>query len=174
MIKLQKNDCFSRISFGQVVDVGTTFVTVKNQDGQTWQVDKNIIEAEFNFAHDDSLGNEHMSREDLVKEILSAKNTAMTIVFTKQIEDKDIIESFSSLIKSSDLNSKQKTTSVLKQALKEAKEDKERLIVGYHKGSTNSNGRLIFFDMENNNEIRLVDLRTIKSAIFGGKNFIVK
>lgn len=166
---IKTGDVFSRHSFGTVVDVDFQSVTVKNTEGWVWTISKDIVENEFHFAEHifDQGGFTELSRTELIKKIMAVPYMAMTIVYHKKPDMKKAAETLATGQGTiSDREWKKTVTACL--------EGEQRLMKGYHVAEYDEHGRLKFIEVGGNGGFRLVDPRTITSAIFQNVHYQVK
>lgn len=167
--KVKVGDVFSRFSTGTVVDVKHSCVIVKNTQGRTWEVSKEIIEDEFAFAGHGHQETEKMCRTDLIAVIENNPRTAMSITFEKKVETKEVAHL---LADGQGRLSQREWSSRVSKALK----GETRTLQGVHQGSFDPHGRLFFSNLGEARQsgIRLVDLRTVKRVTVNNKEFLLK
>lgn len=170
---------FSRHSFGEVVSETAHDVTVQNTDGVKWSVSRKIFDEEFDLS-DEILQTRQVIRSELSEILFRHSYTIMTVEFSKQVKEKDVKKKLHDLYPNkgsiiSEFEFKRKCDLILEEVLKGEK----RILVGYHTGKVDNNGRVFFFDMEAKDptgkpEFRLVDTRTLDSVIVKGIKYILK
>lgn len=170
---------FSRHSFGEIVSETSHDVTVKNIDGVKWSVSRKIFDEEFDLS-DEFSENKDITRTELSDVLFKHPFTIMTVEFSKQVKEKEVKKKLHDLYPNkgaiiSEFEFKQKCDVILEEVLKGEK----RVLIGYHTGKVDNNGRVFFFDMEAKDptgkpEFRLVDTRTLDSIIVKGVKYNLK
>lgn len=161
-------DVFSRFSCGTVIDKTFDTITVKNTEGRSWNISKEIVESEFQFANH-SHEEDTCCRTDLINLIKANPRVAMTIEFTKKPDPKaaaNVLQDGIGALTERQWNSK----------VKRAMEGEHRVVRGIYPGSSDEHGRLRFIIIgePTGNGLRLVDPRTINSVIVNNKTYSIK
>jgi hypothetical protein len=155
---------FSRTSFGDIVSEDHDNVTVRNEAGLVWTVSRSIFDAEFTVA--DRFDTEiRVNQTELIDKILKHPRTAMTVYFHKKPDPARVTQTLREFLTDKDHTSK-KFASAVKIALA----GEPRTMVGRHYSDLDDRGRLRFYE---DGEIKLVDPRTVESAIICGKRYYV-
>ena len=85
--KIQEGDVFSRFSCGTVVAVDFDSITLKNTEGLSWTISKNIVENEFSFASHVEGPVEAITRTEMIELVRKHPRVAMQITFTKKPDE---------------------------------------------------------------------------------------
>ena len=161
---------FSRISYGEVVDVTPTSVEVKNEEGLKWTVGRSIFEEEF-FTPNQFAETEEVTRTAMIQVIDSNPRIIMTVKFKKKPEQKALVDTVQGLLDADDRPS----IGTLRKILKSAVEGEMRTMVGRHQGVYDDFGRLMFTDMEaDDSRLRLVDPRTVEEIVVENVKYVLK
>lgn len=174
---LKAGSKFSRHSFGEIVNIEASTVTVVNEQGYKWSVTHDVVEKEFDFS-DYVSETKKVSQTELSEILLENRATVMTVNFNKKVDEKAIVDKILELYpnKSGKLLSESAFKEKVKESISELTRGEERTMIGYHRGSIDNNGRLSFTDMEVKDEHnrRLVDPRTLNYIIVRGVKYIAK
>ena len=161
---IKEGSVWSRHSFGRVTRAGWNNIEVRNEQGLTWTISRNILEKEFSFA-DQHETTEKLSRTQLIEKVISYPFTAMTIVFNKKPVAKDIAET----LRNGQGNLSDRAWTRHVSALMKGE---PRTMIGHHRGQFDEHRRLRF--SESGKGPRLVDPRTIQSVIVDRVRYEVK
>jgi hypothetical protein len=168
----------SEVQFYTVSQKTPTGVIVVNERGESITLNKRYVETCLVSA-DQYVEKQNISRTELSQLILGTANTAMLINYNKKVKEDDVVNEISEAYENSTpKEARKKMADAIKRALK----GEERVIIGYHQGHLDSNGRLHFIDMEEEKDEaknydtrhRLVDFRTLNSAVIKGVLYVVK
>lgn len=174
--KIRVGSKFSRHSFGEVLAIERDGIRIQNKNGLNWLISENIVENEFKFA--DVVDTEQsVNATDIAEKFINNKYIVMTVNFNKKIDSKQLESKILELYpnKNGILLSEQAFKTKVREHLSDLIRGEERTIVGYHKGHTDINGRMFFIDMEaGDNQVRLVDPRTINWLVLDGVKYIVQ
>lgn len=163
--KVKTGSVFSRHSHGVVVAARGERYTLRNEQGFEWEVaGSNILEAEFSFA-DQYDSNSKESRSRIIEILKEHGHTAMTIIFRKKPDPKEIAK---------ELAKGQGSMSVRawNTKVKELMQGERRVMQGYHTNKFDEHQRLKF--IESGKGPRLVDPRTIEELVVAKQRFEVK
>lgn len=116
-----------------------------------------------------------VTRTELAETFLANARVAMTVMFHKKVDPKQVSESVSSIYGELNLGMTEASFQKKVKAVLDLKGE-ERIMVGRHYGSVDVNGRVSFVDMniDSGNPNRLVDPRTIDYLIVGGIKYELK
>lgn len=174
---IKKGMKFSRHSFGEVLDIVFSGIIVKNEQGVSWTVTKDIVENEFNFS-DVFEKVEEKNQTDLAKILLDNKYTIMTVNFNKKVDKKDVELKILELYpnKGGQLLSESSFKEKVKEAMDHLMNGEERTCIGYHRGTTDTGGRVYFQDMtiEESNKTRLVNPLTVNYITIKNVKYVLK
>lgn len=162
--RLKLGECLSRIQYMTVCDIKGTAVTVKDESGFEWTVDKSILEKQAYSAEQFS-ATEKVTRTELARIVeQDIRDAAFSCAFNKlpTASDQD------KLLENADISTAAKRKRIAKDLCTGA----ERILRG-HIVDTHELGRMPVYDLENNGE-RLVDLRTLKWIIYNNTKYEVK
>lgn len=171
---------FSRHSFGKILNISKSDVEVENLDGVKWKVGKDIFENEFNVSGQFT-SEKSVSKTELIENLTKNSYTIMSVTFNKQVKESEVKKKLHALYPNkgaiiSESDFKAKCNEILTEVLS----GESRTIIGYHRGTTDSSGRLYFFDMETLSdevkqpEFRLVDPRGLTEVIVKNEKFVLK
>lgn len=167
---LKVGDRLSRVSYMEVLSVGSRSSKVRNQEGMEWTIGNTIIENEAYTASQYSEEKE-VSRTEMIEALESAGDSVFTVVFGKKVNQKDIVASLQGLdeipTKKTDLNKFAKTLLA----------GTERRMVGYLASTEPKMGRSTVVDLEipaDKHQLRLVDHRTVKELILQNVRYVLK
>jgi hypothetical protein len=182
MTKVKVGDYYSRLSYGKVLNVGTSELTIENEKGESWDIGKKIFENEFK-THNQFEETVKLTKTELANIFLSNARVILTVNFNKQVKEKDVVDQLVELYPNkgkiiSEADYKKK----VKELVGSVVVGEERTMVGRHNGSVDEFGRVHFVDMEATKDsskeydtrMRLVDPRTINWLVVDGKKYELK
>jgi len=172
--KVKQGAKFSRVSYGEVVSVSFSSVTVRNETGLTWDITRQIFDKEFvlaNVVESETTCNQ----TELIQTIKSNQRVVMTVNFNKQPKDRDVYTAIKEVIDEAADSGQAPKPAAVKKVIREATTGPERTMIGRHYGAEGDRGRLFFHDMEATSgpPTRTVDPRTVNWAIINGVKYIV-
>ncbi len=180
--KARKDDYWSRISYGKVVECNTEHLVIRNDDGYEWLIGYDIVEKELSF-HNQYSEEIELTWTELKDKFKESTRMIMTVNFNKKIDEKEYIEKLTELYPNNNgkLKSKKQYESDIKDATKSLLTGRERTMIGRHYGAYQSE-RIVFIDMELENDdskdydtrIRLVDPRTLNWFICDNIKYVRK
>lgn len=173
---LKEGNIFSEQQFYTVVKIAGNKAQLKTLRGEMVVLDDKYIETCLDSAHDYTK-TENITRTEISKKFLTCTNIAFTVVFQKQVKDKDVIDDLEKLYPNTGkIMSKADYIKAVKAAIKKALEGETRILRGYHTGEQDEFGRISCVDMEiiTGHNKRLVDTRTISELIVKGIQYKVK
>lgn len=164
MSKVEVGAAWSRHSFGKVLAVTPTAVTVENEAGKSWQVDPKLFADEFKTSSEsDFTKTESLSRTATIQKFENLVGQAVTVNFNKKVDKADLLKKVCAC--------KSNLAAVIK-TLEDGLDGEERTMTGYHRGARDDFGRLHFTELGQGG--RLVDPRTINWFIADGVKYVVK
>lgn len=157
----------SRISYIRVLEKTGTGYRVENSSGLSWTISTDIIENECepDFEHDAS---EHVSQRQLVDLLLTeARGCVVKVLFTKKQTPERMLEQMRGV----DVAAMSKKDA--KKFLSDLLVGEERILTGYVIG-TDPSGRIKMVDLnvDNKNNVRLVDPRTLSQVTLRKKLYL--
>ena len=180
--KARKDDYWSRISYGKVIEHNTEHLVIRNDDGYEWTIGYDVVEQELSF-HNQFEEEVALTWTELKDKFKDSTRRIMTVNFNKKIDKKEYIEKIVNLYpnKNGKLKSKVQYELDIKDATKSLLTGTERTMIGRHFGTYKSE-RIVFIDMELENDdskdydtrIRLVDPRTLNWIVVDGVKYILK
>lgn len=175
--KLEVGTKFSRISYGEIVNVGHFGgqLTVRNEQGTEWSITPTLVEAEF-FTPDQFTKVEEVNRTEMVQAIVGNPRIVMTVTFKKQAKPADLKAAVIQLLDDEKAGRTRPGTRKLGTLLSAATEGETRTMIGRHQGNQDEFGRLQFTDMEvtSGMPLRQVDPRTVEEAIIANVKYVLK
>lgn len=178
MKQIKVNDFCSETQYYEIVKVQGDTVTLKNDEGEGIEVNKNYAET-FLSSASEFTSEEKLSRTELTEKFMTCTGVALTVNFNKKVEAKDVLTEI--------MNTHQNTApkdveKAFRATVKKALEGEERTMIGRHYGSVDVNGRIHFVDMQiardktkdYDNRNRLTDPRTLNWFICRGVKYTVK
>lgn len=167
VLQIKVGDKWSRLSYGEIVDVNGKDVQIKNEQGTIWWIGKELIEKEFNLA-DSHYTTRYLNQTAIAELVLSKPGTIMTINFNKKVKEEDVIAEITDVFNRTVLSDND-----AKRIAKKILDGEERTLVGRHYHHIDDMGRIQFVDMNLENDdskdydtrLRLVDPRTINWVI---------
>jgi len=160
---------WTRHSNGKIVSNVNGTITVRNSRGEEWTISSQIFENEFIIA-DYIADGKPVNRSELIEIILNAPRTAMTVTFRKKLDEAGFVKE--ALAAAKELADIAISEATFKKRLRAGLEGVQRTMKGFHDRSLDEHGRLRFIDSEADG-LRLVDLRTVESAIIDGVEYVV-
>lgn len=164
--KVKVGDTYSRSSHGVVIAVTPLQIEIRNQNDNTWKIDRNIVEYEFTFANEH---HEEASKEvtgtEAIEILKQHSRTAMTVCFNKKPDPKETAAALKA-------GQGSDTDKAWNAKVKKAMEGEERKMIGYHLGNWTPQGHLQFF--ETGKGIRAVDPRTLNWIVCEKIKYVVK
>lgn len=180
--KARKDDYWSRISYGKVVECNTEHLVIRNDDGYEWTIGYDVVEQELSFHNqfDEVI---ELTWTELKEKFKESTRMIMTVNFNKKIDEKEYIQKLTSLYPNANgkLKSKKQYELDIKDTTKSLLTGTERTMIGRHYGTYKSE-RIVFIDMELENDdskdydtrIRLVDPRTLNWIICDNVKYVRK
>ena len=167
---LQQGDWFSSIIYNRVKAVDQYYLSVENQYGNSYQIEKSIAENE-GFSASQSNAQKKVTRTELCELLENAGDAVFTINFVTKATDEKAKQLLATLKPEDLLNAE-----VLRQTAKNIIKGEETTIVGYLRNREPKMGRSSIVDLNapRPNNIRLVDHRTINWMIFKGIKYVAK
>ena len=180
--KARKDDYWSRMSYGKVIERNTEHLVIRNDDGYEWAIGYDVVEQELSF-HNQYEEEVALTWTELRDKFKKSTRSIITVNFNKKINEKEYIEKLVNLYPNNNgkLKSKKQYESDIKDATKSLLAGEERTMIGRHYGRYKSE-RILFIDMELENDaskdydtrIRLVDPRTLNWMICDNVRYIRK
>ncbi len=170
--KLKAGDLMSRISYMRIVrDMGTSF-EVKNEEGYTWTISKDIVAKEC-YSADHYEKEVKVTRTELANFLTDkARDAAFTVQFAKKPTKKRAAELLKQMFEEDHKATKKFYTGVATAALSGEK----RVLRGRLLGEEQRMGRtqVVDLDIESGHNARQVDHRTIDYIICRNKKMVAK
>jgi len=180
--RIKKDDYWSRISYGKVIEKNDNHLVIRNDDGYEWTIGYDVVEQELSF-HNQFEEEVALTWTELKDKFKDSTRRIMTVNFNKKIDKKEYIEKIVNLYpnKNGKLKSKAQYEADITSVTNDLLLGEERTMIGRHYGTYQSE-RIMFIDMEQENDsekdydtrIRLVDIRTINWLIVDGMKYILK
>lgn len=175
---LKVGDKWSRISYGEIVDINGRDVQVKNEKGESWWISGDLIQKEFDLATP-YVSTEKVSQTALSDVLLSNPGIVMTVNFNKKVTEKDATSVIDSYVEGYPESSAAISS---KDIAKKILTGEERVIIGRHYHQVDEFGRVQFIDMQLEKDeskdydtrLRKVDPRTINWIIINNVRYIKK
>mgnify|MGYP001619705887 CR=1 FL=1 len=163
---------FSETAYYSVEKIVGDKIQLKNNNGDNIVVDKGYVEKCLVCA-DQFSKIKQITQTEIAQLFLSSPNVVFTVVFNKQVQEKDVVLELMEAYKNSTPGEIEKS---FKKSVKNALQGVERQLIGYHSGNQDQFGRISCIDMEISvgHNVRLVDPRTISSLIILGTQYKVK
>lgn len=172
--KLKKGTKWSRISYGEILDISYNQITVRNEKGTEWTVTPAIVEDEF-FTPDQYEEVKEVNRTEMVNAIVGNARIIMSVHFKKKPDHKDLVSTVTELLDDEKGGRTRLSSRKLSSLLKAATAGEDRTMIGRHQGVQDEFGRLQFTDMESPGvPLKQVDPRTVEWAIVGNVKYVLK
>ena len=172
--KLQKGEVLSETQFYKVSKIAGNQVQLINGNGDSIVVNDGYVNSSLSSAtqFDET---KKVTKTELAEIFISKARVAMTVMFNKKVEPKQVSESVSNIYDDLNLGLTKKDFENKVKAVMNLKGE-ERIMTGRHYGTVDVNGRVSFVDMniESGNPNRLVDPRTINYLIVDNVKYEVK
>lgn len=177
-MKIAKGFILSESQFYEVVEVSTSGVVVKDDNGQKIQLSTQYAEKMLSSAHDFTKV-EKVTKTELAEIFKANSRIAMTVTFFKQVKEADVVAEVVAEVSGAKLSEIEKA---IKKGIKKAITGEERTMIGRHYGSMDEFGRIHFVDMQvvkdpaksYDTRMRLVDPRTITALVVNGIQYNLK
>ena len=171
---LKVGDVLSETQYYKVEKIQGNRAQLQNDNGESIVLNDGYIDNLLSSANQfDKV--EKITRTALAEKFLEFSRVAMTVMFHKKVDPKEVTQSVSSIY--GELNMGM-TEAQFQKKVKNVLNLKgeERVMVGRHYGNVDVNGRVTFVDMNvtTGNPNRLVDPRTIDYLIVDGTKYEVK
>lgn len=171
--KLKIGDRLSETQYYEVVKLGVSRITVRNERGYQFDIDFEVVREGLESA-DQYTEEQTVTLTKLGEIFESVGNTIFMVNFTKKPTVKNVLPKLKEILeKKSEFSSDKQ--------LKETAEDlitgESRTLTGYLLSVDRQTGRSMVVDLEiphDKNRIRQVDNRTLKWLIFKGVKYILK
>ena len=164
---IKTGDRLSRLSYLEVINIDSRMAHVKNEEGKTWTIDLDIVEAEcYSASHYDET--KPVNRTELIEIFNGTEDNVYTVSFNKQPKVEDAFEAISN-------KGKLQTNAIIKKLLKEKMQGEERILTGYTIKREIPWGRSMVVDLKepDGDNIRQVDHRTLNWLICKNVRYVV-
>lgn len=175
---LKEGDVLSRISYMKIKSIQDNQVQVENENGYSWFITKDIIANECHSA--DQFDSEETVTRTRLAEMLEneVKDTAFTVQFSKQANEKRAIEILEKELKEEIPTEAKSRKRKLKEIAQGCLEGEKRVLRGHLTRKDAFMGRSTVIDLdipasEKGNE-RQVDHRSIDYIIFKRRKYVQK
>lgn len=162
--KVKAGSMLSRHVFAVVTDVQYDKVGLRNDAGETWYLDKKLVETQCSFA-DQFEETKEFARREVIAELHKRPFTAITVNFHKKPKPEEV----AAALKAGQGSMSDKDWKKHVETLMDGEESTK---VGHHAGHLDEHGRLQFFSFDEGP--RLVDPRTVNWFIADRVKYIVK
>lgn len=180
--KLKKGDILSLTQYCTVDSISGNNVNVTTSDGShlTYQ---GIVDNDYVLSADHFTEQRQTTKTELEEIFKSNPRVAMTVIFNKQVKEKDVATQIANLYPNKGkIISQDEFTKLAKKIAKDVIKGEERLARGWHEGNYGVGGRLYFTDMDKDNDLSkdydtrmiLVDPRTLIAVIANGVKYVAK
>jgi len=174
---------FSKLKVGEVLSETQYYVVEKIQGNQAQLLNDNGDSIVLNNGYIDNLLSsasqyetvEKVTRTQLVEKFLESARVAMTVMFHKKVDPKQVTTNVASIYGELNMGMTEAQFQKKVKGVLNLKGE-ERVMVGRHYGSVDNNGRVSFVDMniKTGNPNRLVDPRTLDYLIVNNIKYEVK
>ena len=172
--KLKKGDYLSRTSYLLVKGSDPLYITVQNEQGLTWTIEKGIVASECFSAnqYDETIT---VTRTELAEIFSKTGDKVYTVSFNKQPKIDDVFDKIAN--KGKIISNKE-----MKKALVAGMKGQERILIGYTINVETGFGRSLVVDLEAEQDPnkpystvqRQVDHRSLNWLIVGNKKCVCK
>jgi hypothetical protein len=162
--KIKTGSMLSRHVFAVVTDIRSDSIGLRNDAGEEWHLDKQLVENQCSFA-DQFENEESISRTKAIALMTSHPFTATTVHFHKKPKPEEVAIALKA---GQGAQSNKEWEAQVEQLMN----GEERTMVGHHASNLDEHGRLQFFEFDTGP--RLVDPRTINWLVLNRIKYTIK
>lgn len=171
---LKVGEVLSETQYYKVQKIAGNQVQLTNEAGESIVVNDGYVDNQLSSATQFE-STEKITKTKLAEVFLANSRVAMTVMFHKKVDPKQVSENVAGIYKDLGLGMTQSDFEKKVKGVLNLKGE-ERVMTGRHYGTVDVNGRVSFVDMniESGNPNRLVDPRTINYIIVNNVKYQLK